>query len=203
MNKPLSPKFVTPKGTAVWPKLNTPDTKFNVDGEYSVKIRLPVADSQDLIKQLEGLRDEYQAAQSKTEPKVARYDVAPVYETEEDDNGDVTGFVLFKFKQNAKIKLRNGGTRDMSVPIYDSNKAPTKTEVTGGSIIRVAANVFCYAMPSSKKVGVSLRPTGVQIIELAAGFGGDADALAMFDKEDGFVADSFDVAAGVDDLADF
>ena len=196
-------KFVTPKGTAVWPKLNTPDTKFNVDGEYSVKLRLPAADSQDLIKQLEGLRDTYQKEQAEAEPKVARYDLAPVYEAEEDDTGDLTGFNLFKFKQNAKIKLRNGGTRDMSVPIYDSNKAPTKTEVTGGSTIRVAGVPFCYAMPSSKKVGVSLRPTGVQIIELAAGFGSDADALSMFDKEDGFIADSFDVAANVDDLADF
>jgi len=196
-------KFVTPKGTAVWPKLNTPDTKFNVDGEYSVKLRLSAGDSQGLIKQLEGLRDAFQKDQSKTEPKVARYDVAPVYEAEEDDNGDLTGFNLFKFKQNAKIKLRNGGTRNMSVPIYDSNKAPTNTEVTGGSTIRVAGMPFCYAMPSSKKVGVALRPTGVQIIQLAAGFGGDADALAMFDKEDGFVADSFDVASGVDDLADF
>ena len=196
-------KFVTPKGIAVWPKLNTPDTKFNVDGEYSVKLRLPAADSQDLIKQLEGLRDAFQKDQSKTDAKIARYDLAPVYEAEEDDNGDLTGFNLFKFKQNAKIKLRNGGTRDMSVPIYDSNKAPTKTEVTGGSTIRVAGVPFCYAMPSSKKVGVSLRPTGVQIIQLATGFGGDADALAMFDKEDGFVADSFDVAADIDVAADF
>jgi len=195
--------IVTPKGSAVWPKLNNPDTKFNVDGEYTVKLRLMADESQDLIKQLEGLRDEYQAAQAKTEPKVARYDAASVYEAEEDDNGDLTGFNLFKFKQNAKIKLRDGSTRDMKVAIYDSNKAPTSTEVTGGSTIRVAANVFCYAMPSTKRVGVSLRPTAVQVIELATGFGGNAEALAMFDKEDGFVADSFDVASGVDDLADF
>lgn len=195
--------IVTPKGKAVWPKLSQPDTKFNVDGEYTVKLRLTADESQDLIKQLEGLRSEYKAAQAKTEPKVARYDVAPVYEAEEDDNGDLTGFNLFKFKQNAKIKLRDGSTRDMKVAIYDSNKQPTTTEVTGGSTIRVAANVFCYAMPSTKRVGVSLRPTAVQVIELASGFGGNADALAMFDKEDGFVADSFDVASGVDDLADF
>ena len=195
--------IVTPKGKAVWPKLNNPDTKFNVDGEYTVKLRLTADESQDLIKQLEGLRDEYQAAQAKTEPKVARYDAASVYEAKEDDNGDLTGFNLFKFKQNAKIKLRDGSTRDMKVAIYDSNKAPTTTEVTGGSTIRVAGNVFCYAMPSTKRVGVSLRPSAVQVIELASGFGGNADALAMFDKEDGFVADSFDVAAGVDDLADF
>jgi hypothetical protein len=195
--------IVTPKGKAVWPKLNTPDTKFNVDGEYTVKLRLAASESQDLIKQLEGLRDEFQKLTAKTEPKVGRFDAAPVYEPEEDDNGDLTGFNLFKFKQNAKIKLRDGSTRDMKVAIYDSKKAPTDAEVTGGSTIRVAANVFCYAMPSTKRVGVSLRPTAVQVIELAAGFGGNADALAMFDKEDGFVADSFDVAAGVDDLADF
>ena len=195
--------IVTPKGTAVWPKLNKPDTKFNVDGEYTVKLRLTANESHDLIKQLEGLRDEYQTAQSKADPKIARYSLSPVYEAEADDNGDLTGFNLFKFKQNAKIKLREGSTRDMKVAIYDSNKAPTTTEVTGGSTLRVAGTVFCYAMPSTKLVGVSLRPTAVQVIELASGFGGNADALAMFDKEDGFVADTFDVAAGVDDLADF
>ena len=57
--------FVTPKGIAVWPKLNAPDYKFNVDGEYSVKLKLSAEESQGLIKQLEDERDAYKAEVTK------------------------------------------------------------------------------------------------------------------------------------------
>jgi hypothetical protein len=53
-------------------------------------------------------------------------------------------------------------------------------------------------------VGLSLRPEAVQIITLASAGGGEA-AATMFDKEDGFVADSFVnmETAAADDEADF
>jgi len=195
--------YVTPKGIAVWPKLNTPDTKFNVDGEYTVKLRLGAEESQDLIAKLEGIREKYKAEQAKADPKVARYNSADVYEEEVDDQGNLTGYYLFKFKQKARITTKRGDTLEMKVALYDSNKQPTNANVTGGSTIRVAGTVFPYAMASSKTVGVSLRPSAVQVIQLAA-MGGGADAVSMFDKEDGFVADSFDSAAGaIADDADF
>ena len=31
-------RFVSPKGTAVWPRLNEPDTKFKPEGEYTVSL---------------------------------------------------------------------------------------------------------------------------------------------------------------------
>ena len=40
--------FVTPKGIAVWPKLNAPDYKFNVDGEYKTTLKIEASKSQDL-----------------------------------------------------------------------------------------------------------------------------------------------------------
>jgi hypothetical protein len=196
--------FVTPKGIAVWPKLNAPDYKFNVDGEYKTTLKIEASKSQDLIKQLEGLRDAYRDEEAKSNPKVAKYDLAPVYEEEEDDQGNLTGFNLFKFKQKAKITTRRGDM-EMKVALYDSNKTPTDATVTGGSTIRVAASAYTYAMPSTRRVGVSLRPSAIQIIQLAQGSGG-AEALSMFDKEDGFVADNFDnssEAVAVSDDADF
>ena len=183
--------IVTPKGTAVWPKLNTPDTKFNADGEYTVKLKLTVEDSQPLIKQLEEQRDFYKAQAVKKDPKVKQYGEAPLYEEETDDQGDLTGFNIFKFKQKANITLRDGSTRPMTVALFDCNKTPTHQEVTGGSTIKVAFKAIGYAMPSTRMVGVSLRPSAVQIIELAASASA-SEAVDLFEKEDGFVADSFD-----------
>jgi hypothetical protein len=196
--------FVTPKGVAVWPKLNQPDYKFNVDGEYSVKLKLSAEESQGLIKQLEDERDAYKAEVTKKNPKVSNYNLASVYEEEIDDQGNLTGFNLFKFKQKAVIKTKSGDSIKKTVALYDSNKTPTDVVVNGGSTIKVAASTFCYDMPSSKMVGISLRPTAVQIIELSQGAGG-VEALAMFDKEDGFVADTFNnvEAVAVSDDADF
>ena len=44
-------KGVTPAGEALYPRLTEPDTKFNPEGMYSVKLKLPSDDSatQDLI----------------------------------------------------------------------------------------------------------------------------------------------------------
>ncbi len=196
--------FVTPKGIAVWPKLNAPDYKFNVDGEYKTTLKIEASKSQDLIKQLEGLRDAHRDKEAKTNPKIAKYNLAPVYEQEEDDQGNLTGFNLFKFKQKAKINTRRG-EMEMKVALYDSNKTPTDATVTGGSTIKVAASAYTYAMPSTRLVGVSLRPSAIQIIHLAQGVNG-VEALSMFDKEDGFVADNFDnksEAVAVNDDADF
>ena len=48
------PTIVTPKGPAIWPKLNAPDFKFKTEhGEYSVKIRLNDAAAQKVIEKIE------------------------------------------------------------------------------------------------------------------------------------------------------
>ena len=178
--------FVTPKGVAIWPKLNKPDTKFNADGEYTVKLRIPAEEATDLIETLEGIRDAYKEMAVKKDPKVKQYKMADLYEEEVDDQGDLTGAYLFKFKQKATITNRQGQTVNMKVALFDSQKKPTDALIYGGSIIRVAASAIGYAMPSTKMVGLSLRPSAVQIIELVTAGASGAQA---FDVEDGFVAE--------------
>lgn len=190
-------KFVTPKGVAVWPHLNKPDTKFNAEGEYTVKLRIPAGEAAGLIETLEKIRDEYQATAMKEEPKVKNYSLAPVFEEELDDQGDATGNLIFKFKQKAIIKTRKGDTLRMKVALFDAQRQPTSAQVGGGSVIKIAGAAIGYAMASSKTVGVSLRPEAVQIIELMQR-GGDASAL--FDVEDGYVAKGDD--GFVEEVAD-
>ena len=47
-----NPSITTPKGTAIFPKLNEPDKKFNPEGVYSLTLRLSDAEAKPLIAQL-------------------------------------------------------------------------------------------------------------------------------------------------------
>jgi hypothetical protein len=48
MGKPTI--HTTPKGRALWPRLNEPDTKFKEEGEYSVKLILPADKAEPLMQ---------------------------------------------------------------------------------------------------------------------------------------------------------
>lgn len=180
-------KFVTPKGTAVWPHLNTPDTKFVAEGEYHTKLRLSAEDAQPLVKQLEAIRDAFLQEAVRKDPKVKQYRMADLYEEEVDDQGDLTGNYVFKFKQKAVIQTRSGSTLNMKVALFDSRKEPTDAQIGGGSELRIAGTAIGYAMPSTKMVGLSLRPNAVQVIQLSSSASGAADAFSV---EDGFVAET-------------
>ena len=41
------------KGTAMWAKVFEPDTKFNPQGDYSINLQMPVANSVKMSEQLE------------------------------------------------------------------------------------------------------------------------------------------------------
>lgn len=201
-------KFVTPKGVAVWPHLNEPDYKFNAAGEYSTKLRIPAEEAGELIETLEKIRDEYFEQAVKRDPKVKQYKMADLYDEEVDDQGDLTGNYIFKFKQKAVITSKAGVDYDMKIALFDSKRNKTTARIGGGSIIRIAGTAVGYAMPSTKMVGLSLRPGTVQVIELA---GNSEAAAALFDIEDGFVADEDTAPAKqtasevtfTDDTADF
>lgn len=198
-------QFVTPKGVAVWPSLNNPDTKFVAEGEYHTKLRVSSDEAASFIQQLEGIREAYLADAVRRDPKVKQYKMADLYEEEVDDQGDLTGNYLFKFKQKAVIQTRSGSTLNMKVALFDSQRKPTTVQIGGGSVLRIAGAAIGYAMPSTKMVGLSLRPSAVQIIQLSSGGNASADAFAI---EEGFVADDEPVmeVAGTsfnDDDSDF
>jgi len=121
----------------------------------------------------------------------------PPYEQEVDDQGNLTGNYLFKFKQKAKINTKDGRTINMKVALFDANRTPTDVLIGGGSEIKVAATMWPYVLPTTKSVGVSLRPSAVQILSLVS-VGGSKTA-ELFDYEDGFVASNTNAAPTVDD----
>lgn len=190
--KARNPRYVTQVGVAIYPHLVEPDTKFNAEGEYKVKLRLSpdsvitdakgkrVADVQSFIDEMMGKALE--KAQQENKGKIKEAD-AP-YEID-----DETGEVLVNFKLKATGKTRDGKEFTQKPALFDAKGKPAEVKgVWGGSKIKVSFEV----VPFYTKLigaGVSLRLKAVQIIELVAGGnGGSADSYG-FGEEEGYEAE--------------
>jgi len=172
-----------------------------------VTLKVEAEDAAPLIKQLDEILKTYKEASIKRDPKLSRFNVTTPYEEEIDDQGNLTGYYLFKFKQKAKIQTHDGRSIDMKVAIVDASRTPTDAQIGGGSEVKIAATVIPYAMSTNKAFGLALRPQAVQIINLVSPMNGNV--VSMFDDEDGFkaeekapVTDSF-TSDEMDTAADF
>jgi len=192
-------KHVTPKGVAIFPHLNTPDTKFDRDGAYNVTLKLHEGDDgvQKLLDMIDEATDTaYQNALKDIKSAKTRREIekqVPYDYEEDEDTGERTGYVLFKFRRKASGVDDNGKRWKATIPMFDAKKNPVTEQVGGGSVIRVSFHMAEYYVAGQKKAGVSMRIAGVQVLELKS-FGVDADSLG-FDEEDGFES-SGEVDAG-------
>lgn len=107
------------------------------------------------------------------------------YTVIEDDDGNATGGILFHFKQNAKIRLKDGTTKDVTIQLKDSADADMHKPIYGGSVGRVKYTTRGIKMVSKKEAGVRLDFSGVQIKKLMGGSG----ASGFGTVEDGYVED--------------
>ena len=184
----MAKNMMTIKGQALWAKVFEPDTKFNADGVYSINLLIPESESHELGECLETMRDEYMQEEAKRNPKIAaKLSTKPVFEEHYDKEGNPTGEMELKFKQNAKIKLRDGSTSTAKVMVVDAKRNVMKGDVLigNGSTVKVAFEPRPYLLASTKQVGVSLRLKGVQVIDLSE-YGYSA---SLFEDEEGFVAE--------------
>lgn len=179
------------EGTAMWAKVFEPDTKFNPDGDYSINIQMPVADSVKMSEKLESLVQAKFNEAVKEDPRLknqltTRPVCQPVFDR---DTGDDTGNVEFKFKLKAKIKKRDGTMFEQAPTVFDSKVKPMdkSTLIGNGSRVKVAFEPITYVMPATKQVGVSLRLKAVQVLDLVE-YG--TSSTSVFDEEDGYVAPS-------------
>lgn len=178
-------RMTSPLGTAIYPRLTTPDTKFDKDGVYSVDLELdPKAkETKDFIAALTASADESYAATCKEKggKKLKRCDL-PVKETDE-------GMVRIKFKLKAKAGNEERSW-DQKPVIFDSagTALATPPNIGSGSRIKVAFEVipFFTAMVGA---GISLRMKAVQLVELREYTPGDNfDAYGFKANPKGFVA---------------
>lgn len=160
--RPKAPRFVSPKGTLVFPKLNEPDTKFKADGEFATKLRVRADDPavKALIEKLQPFYDQAMTAAEaafanlpvKTRKEFAAKKITgpvgnPLYSVVYDETTEEpTGDIEFKFALPAKVtakKGKNEGKTFYSRPgIFDAKGevivAPVMFADTGAAVTKKA-----------------------------------------------------------------
>jgi hypothetical protein len=177
------PRFVTPKGTAQYPYLTKPDTKFNPDGEYKVNLEIDAQDATEIMSFLdEQLAESIAKAKEENKGKKIKEGDVP-YSVDED-----TGKVTVRFKLKAKVTPKNGEPFEQKPALFDAKGQPLVGDVKlgGGSKIKVSYEVLPY-YTAIAGAGISLRVRAVQVIELVEFSSAGAGAFG-FGEEDGYEA---------------
>lgn len=182
--------ITTPKGTAVYPWLNTADVKFG-DPTYKTGIRVSLEDGEAFAAKLSDLfEDFYQSKLEETGKKKMRTEDMP-WDEEEDA-------YTFRLKLNKEGKNRKSNeTWENKIAFFDAAGKPIPEgmvpKIGGGSILRISFEPNCWDV--SGKLGLSLRIKAVQVIEAKQGSGNAASAEEHgFGEEEGYTydPDSFD-----------
>jgi len=175
-------RYVTPLGTAQYPWLTKPDTKFNADGTYSVA--LTFRDDDGAFTTL--INREFEAAVAKAkeqnEGKKIKSADQPIVENED-------GSITLKFKLNAKVTPKNGEPFEQRPALFDAKGTPLglDTKIGGGTKMKVAFECAPF-FTSLIGAGISLRLKAAQVIELVEYSGGGDGSAYGFGKEDGYEA---------------
>lgn len=211
-NYPKRPRYTTPMGTAVYPHLHAPDTKFDAAGTYSTKVRFEGAaatsiqaflDEQYKLSQeeaAEALVEAGKAASIAAARKKVKAGPEP-YTEELDEDGNETGAIIVNFKMTASgVSKKTGKAWERKPRLFDAQgqAIPLGLKIGSGSQLKIATEVNRY-YTAALGAGVSLRLEAVQVITLQT-WGGMTAEQAGFDAvEGGFsVADADDSAfAGV------
>lgn len=171
-------RFVSPKGRFVYPWLTTPDTKFDADGVYRLKLAVPATDASGLVEMLEEKQADHLA---NNKAKVRKEGSSP-FELDEETNE-----YLFTFKMKAKVTTKDGTEFTQRPAIFDASGQPCRDlKIGGGTTGKISFEIIPYA---NKMIGagLSLRLKAVQIIDLVEYGQQDADSYG-FGEEEGFSA---------------
>jgi hypothetical protein len=209
--KTRKPSYISCEGVAVYPWLNRPDTKFvpagmtaeEWGGVYKTGLRVPASvftsapyrDGLTFKAFLDNLVDGSVEEAKTDHPKEKKLvKTAYPYKDEVDDEGEDTGNVLINFKQNARIKRRDGQIIEVKIPLFNAQGKPITDAVYAGSIIKVAFTTRNTWMPANKEAGLRLDISAVQVLKLVSSSSRSASDFG-FGTEEGYEDDE-DVAPG-------
>ena len=190
----MSKVYTSPKGTAVWPRIDTPDTKFDEDGVFSCKLHVSEGDFKAFEAQInKQVEADYKAeCASQGKDKLRRAASCPLRIT---DDGDYEIYA----KQKAKVHTKSKGTLEFSITAFDSKghpittlddegeKVPHVPKIGSGSTLKMAVEVNTWFVPS-QGFGYTLRLRAVQVIDLVEYGGGDG-SFGFGAEEDGYVGE--------------
>lgn len=200
----MSKTIITPKGKAVWPRIDTPDTKFDEDGVYTCKLHVSESDFKAFEALIQPDLDAAYKEECRRQGK-EKIKMAPSSPLRITDEGDYEIFA----KQNAKVRTKDSGTLEFSVTAIDSQgKKITKLDEEGeevafvprigsGSTLKLSVLLKTWFVPS-QGFGYSLRLRAVQLLDLIEYGGGDNFGFSA--EKDGYVGsseslnDAFEVA---------
>ena len=215
--------IITPKGTAIYPKLNTPSDRFNPAGVYEAKIKFDPTDAvgllgkekatwADIVDAIQKQQDEFLAevkkkllaGDGKSKLKAKKIEVAEFGEVEIDDDENETGNIIIKAKMVASgvnKKTKKPWTRKPDIFDARGRKLEDPPMIWGGSELKLAVEAVPYYMPKENTVGTSLYLNGCQVITLVTGSGSRDAGAYGFGEEEGYEADP-DAEGGSDDAED-
>lgn len=185
--------YVTPKATVTgWVSILKPDTKYNADGDYKIKVRIDrdAPKLGDLLEKIEQARADAKAEfvkNPKNKGKRVKEADLPFYEDED------TGEVVLSFKSKASyIDKKTQERKSRVIPIFGGAGRLKPDEVPNfgeGSVVRVAFQIsgFCNAALGA---GVSLRLESIKLIKPVEFTGSGSNPFGdEDDNEEGYVPD--------------
>lgn len=209
--KARKPSYISCEGVAVYPWLNRPDTKFvpagmtaeEWGGVYKTSLQIPAnaftsteyRDGLSFKALLDHLIDASFEEALREHPKDKKQiKRAFPYKEEVDDEGEETGNYLVNFKQNAKIKRKDGQVIEVKIPLFNAKGQPITDAIYGGSILKVAFTVRNTWMAKDKEAGIRLDIAAVQVLKLVKNNRSAADF--GFGTEGGYDDEDEDAPAG-------
>lgn len=198
--------ITTPEGTFKFPKLNTPDTKYNAAGVYGVKLVLSEEAAAPIVEKLKAAaQTEFEATKAMLEARVeeekgekkakAKKELEKLAMADlpikdcVDEDGNPNGDVELNFNMKAsRVDTKTQKTIIQTPKLFDAagKLIVDIPQVWGGTVGCVAGQIvpFYTALVGA---GAALRLSAVQIVKLVNGAGGTAESFGFGAKE-GFAA---------------
>lgn len=183
-------KITTPVGSAKYPYLIEPDTKFHADGEYRVELVLDSGEAADeLFDQVTAFRDKA-AAEAKKLSGGKNFRIAPHFPLVRNEDGTLS----VKAKLKAKVTSKSGRSWEQRPALFDAKGNPIKSDIRigSGSRLRLSIELSTFNQPGIGGFGVSARLRGVQVIEVREPRATSASDFGFGAEEAGFVTETFD-----------
>lgn len=189
-------KITTPKGTAIYPSVQTPNKKFEPNfGTYECTVRLSAEEAEPLIKQIDAVIDQAVAeAQEKNKGKRIKRADAPYKETL-DKEGNPTGEYDFKAKTPAAGVKADGVKWERKIPVFDAkgNRITGDIKLGTGSQVQMSFEARPFYVPAVG-AGASLKLSAVRVLELREyGSGASAESFGFDTSDEGYEFSQSDV----------
>jgi hypothetical protein len=192
------PSFTTGRGVAVgWVNLNSPDTKFNKDGEFKVELAFDEDDEvlteiEEAVTELaqEKLEEVQNELIEKGKKALAnKVTVISLIKAEEDEEtGEETGRKILKAKMRHSGTSQKTGKRWSRYPDYFNAKGVQLKRppmIGAGSTLKANIELYPYYAANDKTVGVTFRLNGVQLINVVSFGERDASSYGFGAEDDG------------------